>query len=654
MKNILGLDLGTNSIGWALIQQDFENKEGKILGMGSRIIPMGTDKQDYEKGVGITKNADRRTKRTIRKMNKRYKLRRNKLIYILHELGILPEQFQFANGIPEANKIQNLELLPIKKGTLQLDSLAHYALRAKAVNESVELKELGKILYSFNQLRGYSGGNSDDDTKKKMEDDSDNENEVVKKYEVFNQKVTIQKVEHSETKFQGRGKNKGQEFNKFDVIVSFDEEELEGETELQNLKEKEGQEEELEIRIRRNKKGETTSVVFALPQKTNWRKQMEKTEEDLKQGNLYVSQLILRDLEQNKWTKIRNRVFLRNRYQAEFDAVWETQSKKHDILKNCPKTTIEKIANYLFPGTSESQKQLREAAIKGGLKYIIKEQVIYYQRTLKSQEELISNCQFEKDKKVLANSHPLFQEFRCWDQINRMYITSKQEVWNEKKKRNVLQYTDRFLTNDEKQKIYEKLQTQKQLGFSEVAKIVNLKNDKTEYLNGLNVKSKLKGCDTQITIKKILGEHFETLFKRDTNIVEKIWKAIYDNANNGSEYDPNSLKVSSIKDILESLNEETTTELALKFAQTIKFPRKYASLSAKAIQNILPLMQLNPSNISDKIKTKFENIKNLVETGEIVNDIDNNLEDYVISFVQNNTGAINKGGLMYAFASSLV
>jgi len=38
MKYILGLDLGTNSIGWALIQQDFENKQGEILGMGSRII----------------------------------------------------------------------------------------------------------------------------------------------------------------------------------------------------------------------------------------------------------------------------------------------------------------------------------------------------------------------------------------------------------------------------------------------------------------------------------------------------------------------------------------------------------------------------------------------------------------------------------------
>lgn len=36
MKRILGLDLGTNSIGWALV----DSEEQRILGMGSRIIPM--------------------------------------------------------------------------------------------------------------------------------------------------------------------------------------------------------------------------------------------------------------------------------------------------------------------------------------------------------------------------------------------------------------------------------------------------------------------------------------------------------------------------------------------------------------------------------------------------------------------------------------
>ena len=60
MKKILGIDLGTNSIGWALIDLDFGAKEGKILGLGSWILPMDSGKQGYEKGIGITKNATRR------------------------------------------------------------------------------------------------------------------------------------------------------------------------------------------------------------------------------------------------------------------------------------------------------------------------------------------------------------------------------------------------------------------------------------------------------------------------------------------------------------------------------------------------------------------------------------------------------------------
>ncbi len=40
MKKILGLDLGTNSIRWALISQNLETKKGFIDAIGSRIIPM--------------------------------------------------------------------------------------------------------------------------------------------------------------------------------------------------------------------------------------------------------------------------------------------------------------------------------------------------------------------------------------------------------------------------------------------------------------------------------------------------------------------------------------------------------------------------------------------------------------------------------------
>ena len=659
MKTILGLDLGTNSIGWALIDKEGE----KILGMGSRIIPMGTDKLDYEKGAGITKNADRRTARTIRKMNKRYKLRRNKLLFILNELGICPSQFQFRHkvrdekgrltikyneGFPDAKNLQDLELLPIKKGTLQLDSLNHYQLRVNALSNEIAAEDLGKILYQFNQLRGYSGGSNNEDTKNKKADTNEDEVEKKKTYEVITQKVTILSIEKSDSTFKVKGgKNKGQELPIFDVSFLLDDEEKEGTTMLQSLEA--GKEEELEIRIKQTKKGE--NIVIALPQKSNWKKQMEATEEILKTEKLSVGQLLLKDLLNTRWTKIRNRVILRNRYQEEFDAIWDEQAKYHTVINECPSDKLEKICNYLYPGTSESQNELRQSALEGGLKYIVKEQVIYYQRPLKSQTELISKCQFEKEERVIATSHPLYEEFRCWKQINQLFIRSKEGIYNEKKKKLVYKYTDRYLTNQQKIEIYTKLQNQKQVGFADVAKIVGLKNDNTEFLNGLNIKAKLRGCDTSISIKKVLGDRFNGIIEKDSNIIFKIWKSLFDLNNSGSEYDINSKKVSSLINILKnSLSDDDATIYALKIAQNISYPRKYGSISAKAIDKILPLMWLNPTKIDAKTKDNFVKIKHTIETGELMDGI----EPYMVDYINSNPTILETGGMMDSFAVSLV
>lgn len=43
MKNVLGLDLGTNSIGWALVQLPEEENVRPNIRMGSRILPMSQD-----------------------------------------------------------------------------------------------------------------------------------------------------------------------------------------------------------------------------------------------------------------------------------------------------------------------------------------------------------------------------------------------------------------------------------------------------------------------------------------------------------------------------------------------------------------------------------------------------------------------------------
>jgi len=644
MKNILGLDLGTNSIGWALI----DNDDKRIVGMGSRIIPMGTDKQDYERGVGITKNADRRTARTIRKMNKRFKMRRNKLLFILNELGMLPDQFKFKNSIPPATKLQELELLPIKKGTLQLDSTQQYELRVKAFNNKIDLKEFGKILYQFNQLRGYAGGNHVDENITNKSFDSSEEETEKKTYEVITKKVFIKEVEKTDGTFKSKGgPNKGQELPIFNITIVFEDEEKEGTTFLQNLET--GKEEELEIRIKQTKKGE--NIIFALPQKTNWRKNMEEDEDTLKKNNWTIGQYRLNDLKEIKWKKIRNRVFLRKQYQKEFDIIWNEQEKHHSLLNNCPKEKLFIIANYLYPGTKESQTKLRNQAIEGGLFHIIRNQVIYYQRPLKPQTELISNCSFEKDQKVLPESHPLFQEFRCWKQINNMFITSKVESYNERNKKTNYKYYDRYLTNEQKNELYLKLHSQKQVGFAEVSKIVALKNDRTEYLNGLNPKAKLKGCDTKLSIKQCLGEWYEALNNEDSHILEKIWYVLYNTT--GNEYDERSEKVSTLIKVLEIfIKRSDAVEFSLKLAQKINYPRKYCKFSAKAIENILPLMMLNPKNIHSTVLCEYDKIKYIIETGDVTDNV--NIEPYMIDYINNNPNIIETGGMMDSFAISLV
>lgn len=55
MKKILGLDLGTNSIGWALV----DNDEKKILGMGSRMDSKinPTDVRGVQQGITLDSSA---------------------------------------------------------------------------------------------------------------------------------------------------------------------------------------------------------------------------------------------------------------------------------------------------------------------------------------------------------------------------------------------------------------------------------------------------------------------------------------------------------------------------------------------------------------------------------------------------------------------
>lgn len=90
MKKILGLDVGTNSIGWAVINAsiDEEGKEhlNKIECAGSRIIPMDAAVLgDFDKGNSKSQTADRTQSRGVRRLYERARLRRERLHRVLND-----------------------------------------------------------------------------------------------------------------------------------------------------------------------------------------------------------------------------------------------------------------------------------------------------------------------------------------------------------------------------------------------------------------------------------------------------------------------------------------------------------------------------------------------------------------------------------------
>ena len=89
MKKVLGLDLGTTSIGWALVSQaENEGEKSRIIRAGVRVNPLTTDEKDgFNAGKDITTNADRRIKRGARRNLQRYKLRRENLLSLMRSLG---------------------------------------------------------------------------------------------------------------------------------------------------------------------------------------------------------------------------------------------------------------------------------------------------------------------------------------------------------------------------------------------------------------------------------------------------------------------------------------------------------------------------------------------------------------------------------------
>ena len=85
MKRILGIDTGTNSLGWAIVEK--EDDDYQLLDKGVNIFQEGVK---IEKGIEASKAADRTSHRSIRIRYYRIKLRKIRLLRILSDNHLCP------------------------------------------------------------------------------------------------------------------------------------------------------------------------------------------------------------------------------------------------------------------------------------------------------------------------------------------------------------------------------------------------------------------------------------------------------------------------------------------------------------------------------------------------------------------------------------
>ncbi len=124
----IGLDIGTNSIGWAVLELDATMTPLAVVDMGSRIFSDGRD----EKGNSLA--VTRRLSRGMRRNRDRRLLRKRRLMNALIRHGLMPED---------------------ESARKKLETLDPYPVRRKALYESVPLHHLGRALFHLNERRGF-------------------------------------------------------------------------------------------------------------------------------------------------------------------------------------------------------------------------------------------------------------------------------------------------------------------------------------------------------------------------------------------------------------------------------------------------------------------------------------------------------------------
>ena len=657
MKRILGLDLGSNSIGWGLIEQDLQQKEGKIIASGSRIIPMDQGiLGDFEKGNTVSQTAERTFYRSTRKLRQRHLLRRERLHRVLHILGFLPThydkqidfskrygkfigdiepkiaynegKFLFMDSFQEMLsdfKSHQPDLFYTKKNgeesKIPYDWTIYY-LRKKALSQKISKEELAWIILNFNQKRGYY--------QLRGEEEIENPNKEVTYYSLMVTEVTAEAPNKKGEIWYSIQLENGWVYRRTSKIPLDD---WKGKvrdfivtTEL-----------EVDGSIKRDKEGKEKRS-FRAPSEDDWNLLKKKTEQDINTSKKTVGTYIYDHLLQNPNEKIKGklvRTIERKYYKEELKAILEKQIALQPEL-----FTDQLFADCIRELYSKNEAQQRNLLARDFI-HLFVEDIIFYQRPLRSQKTTIANCSLEsrsyidKDShtrkeaplKVCPKSNPYYQEFRVlqWLQNLKIYeIDSDQEV------------THQFIkTLEDKQQLFEFLMAQKEIDCEELlkyflnqtypnAKEKALKSElkkwkdtyRWNYVYDIGEKSSKKYPmnETRYELKR----HLEKVANLPDDFLSSeveylLWHLIYSVTDKVS-YEKGLKKFAQ----KHHLDEDSFVESFKKFKP---YPSEYGSFSEKAIRKLLPLMRFGSywdfNHIDKNTQKRIDDLITGVENEEI-------------------------------------
>ncbi|MCR6720982.1 MAG: hypothetical protein NVV59_12010 [Chitinophagaceae bacterium] len=455
-KTILGLDLGTNSIGWALIDKE----ENKILGMGSRIIPMTQDVMD-KFGTGApteTGTAERTRFRSVRRLRERFLLRRERLHRVLNILNFLPKHYAeeidfdrrlgkfkvetepklvYENGefiFKESFqamlgdfKQHQPQILINKKGEPALipyDWTIYY-LRKKALTQKIEKEELAWILLNFNQKRGYY--------QLRGEEEEENSNKLVEFYSLKIVDVLADEPQRGKPEiWYSLILENGWVYRRASKTPLFDWKDKTRDFIVTTDLNEDGT-------IKKDKEGKEKRS-FRAPSETDWTLIKKKTEKDIEQSRKTVGTYIYDTLLESPKQKIKGklvRTIERKFYRQELKQILDKQIElqpelfTNDLLNDC--------IRELYSNNEVHQKAL----LSKDFLHLFLNDIIFYQRPLRSQKSSIGNCSLEfhkyKDKdgiehtqflKAIPKSNPYYQEFRIWQWMFNLSIYRKENDEN--------------------------------------------------------------------------------------------------------------------------------------------------------------------------------------------------------------------------------